>query len=1025
MNGLRFRLPIAFRSVAAGARSALDASTRAALLVLLVVAADAGAMHPDAGAYTVRSFGVADGLPQSQVRVVHQDPVGYLWFGTQGGLARFNGREFVRFSSANGLAGNQIDAIASDADGRLWVGTNLGVCRLAGARFECHDSEYLSGQYVHAVAALHDALWVGTDRGLVRLRASDSKVTDRFLPGEAVRALAVGKMNSLWIGTDSGLHRLGLDDGVIEPVDLAPGRELAVTALLPDGERFWVGTEAGLFACGADGDTRRVTPEDSLPGRTTVTGLVLDPNGGVKFGTHRGLYRAGPDGGPVRPVTGMGDEIVRALFSDREGTVWVGADSGVRRLVRSRFRAHDRSTGLLADFVRALAQDAHGRFWLGTRVGLQVVPAIGGRLDFEAAVTVTREDGLPNDRIYAIEFPADGGALLATNGGVVELDRDYRVARTWTSADGLPVNHIRSLRLDSDGVLWIGTASGMAMLRGDTVSAALTGAFADAYVIDIREDASGRLWLATRDHGLLVRAPDGRLTQIDHEDGFSNQTVWHLAPDGSGGMWVGTNGDGLFRIDTNLHVAAHLTERDGLANDFVWSVLVDDQGRIWAYTTRGLSRYDGTRFVNFDRNDGLLHLEGGATGALRDRNGQLWFASVGGMVRYAPTERVGNDLSPPVVIESVTSGGEPIDPARQLPYSHDGLNFEFTALTFQDPAATRYQYRLTGLDEGWNELEGYRPVTYAHLPAGRFEFQVRAANGNGVWSSEPARFAFSVTAPVWARGWFVALSLLVLAALVAGGVRLRVRSLRRQSSLLAKMVRERTRDLEQANKRLGEAATTDTLTGLKNRRFLMDQIEHDIAYCRREFARERLPANAGITFLLIDLDGFKRVNDVYGHQAGDRMLQQIGETLLATVRSSDYVIRWGGDEFLVVARHSEPAAGARLARQILAGLRTAEFGINRHDKIEGCSASIGICRFPFAAHAPEMLNWEQVVEIADAAAYLGKRDGGGCWVSIEATDASSSTSDHELLQEVRTRPYALETAGRIRIRSHRDESPPS
>lgn len=972
----------------------------------------------------VRHFEVADGLPQSQVRVIHQDTAGYLWFGTQGGLARYNGREFTRYSSADGLAGNQVDAIASDGAGRLWVGTNLGLCRFEEEHFDCHQSRFLRGRAINALFAGENALWVGTDHGLVRVRQADAEVTDRLFAGTSVRALAFGKLNALRVGTNSGLYRLGLDDGLVESVELEPGRTLTVTALLPDGERFWIGTTDGLFVCGADGRTRRLTREESLLGKTSITGLVPALNGGVKFGTHRGLYQVGSDDGPVRRVTGLDDEIVRALFLDREGTVWVGQDSGVSKLVRTRFLGYDRGAGLLADFVRAIGQDARGRLWLGTRVGLQVVPVHAGRLDLEQAVTVTWKDGLPNDRIYAIEFLDDGGALLATNGGVVKLDRDYRVARTWTTADGLPVNHVRSLRFDSHGVLWIGTASGTAMLRGDTVSAALTGAFAGAYVIDIREDASGRLWLATRDHGLLVRAPDGHLTQIDHEDGFSNQAVWHLAPDGSGGMWVGTNGDGLFRIDANLHVAVHLTERDGLANDFVWSVLVDDQGRIWAYTTRGLSRYDGEKFINFDRNDGLLHLEGGATGALRDREGHLWFASVGGLVRFAASEREGSGVSPPVVIESVASGGEAVEPGALLPYNHDELTFEYAALTFRDPKAIRYRYRLTGLNEDWNELTVYRPVTYAHLPAGLYEFQIQAANQEGGWDSDPARFAFSVAAPVWEQGWFVAFVGATLTILVLGGVRWRVRTLRRRSVRLMEMVHERTRELEQANRRLREAATTDSLTGLKNRRFLMDQIEHDVAHSRRQFAREAAPANAGLTFLLIDLDGFKGINDDFGHQAGDSVLQQIGEQLLTVVRHSDYVTRWGGDEFLVVARHSDPAAGMRLARGILAVLRDTVFRVNRHQEIQGCSASIGICHFPFVPLDPEAMNWEQVVDIADTAAYMGKRGGGGCWVSIEATAATSIASAHDFLQQVRTRPRDLESAGQIRIRSDRDGSAP-
>lgn len=989
------------------------------VIVCVFAASGTGATAMENGNFW--HYGVDQGLPQSQVRVIHQDPAGYLWVGTQGGLGRYNGREFTRFTSAEGLAGNQIEAIATGSNGRLWVGTNVGLCRFENESFECLDSRYLHGSFVQALAVDQDDLWVGTDRGLMRVRQSDSTVIDTLLQEQSIQALALAKNNTLFIGTDAGLSRLDADSGTVQALDLAAGKDPSVVSLLPVDEQLWVGTSAGLFLCEADGNAREMNPEGTLLQQTHVSGMVSGPGGDLMFGTYRGLYRLDLDdensSDRVRRISGLADDIVRTIFRDREGVVWIGQDTGMAKLAPTRFSSYDASRGLLADFVRTIAQDSVGRLWLGTRVGVQVVPTSESGLALEDSFTLTRADGLPNDRIYAVEFPPEGGALLATNGGVVHWREDRGVVATWTTDDGLPSDHARSLWRDSDGRIWIGTASGVALLEDGTLETRLPAELGGIYPLRIREDDQGWLWFATRDHGLLLLAPDGTVKRLQGKDGFSDQTIWDLAPARRGGMWVGTNGDGLFHIRADGTVAAQLTKRDGLPNNFVWSVVVDDQGHVWAYTTRGLSRYDGERFINYDKSDGLLHLEGGATGSLRTRDCRLWFASVGGLMRFDPDDRPDNTVPPPVSIEDVLVDGSPVQPGTVLAPDHSEITFEFAALTFQNEEATRYRYRLLGLNSEWNDLDRYRPVTFARLGHGDYQFQVLGINPSGVRSIKPARFVFSVAAPLWQQPWFIALAALGLAVLITFAWRYRVRGLRIHAARLEELVGDRTAELERANRRLVQFATTDPLTGLKNRRFLMEQIDHDIADCLRRFERQTPPTQAGIAFLLIDLDGFKRINDGYGHQAGDEILKQVANLLVGVARQSDYVVRWGGDEFLVVARHLDATAGYRLADRIIDAFRSAEFMRETGKKTFSCRCSIGLCVFPFTHDNPELLNWEQAVEIADSAVYLAKHEGGDCWIRIEATQHTRIENVQTYLHAIRSDPRALEARGQIRIHS--------
>lgn len=991
------------------------------LLVCIAIAGSTQAVAADV--YNFQHYGIDQELPQSQVRVIHQDPAGYLWVGTQGGLGRYNGREFKRYTSADGLAGNHIGALENDHSGRLWVGTNVGLCRRRDGSFECVDSELLRGRSIQALLAYDDGLLVGTERGLVRLSPKNLDVVDVRLQGQSILTLAPGKSGEVLVGTGSGLGRLDLATGGFEAIDIRAGGEPQVTALLPDGQRIWIGTDAGLFLRVADGSVLEMNRDGMPLSITNVSGLVQVPDGGLIFGTYRGLYRIEPGNHyRITRIDGLDNDIVRSVFRDREGIVWIGTDTGMNKLAPAQFLGYTSANGLMADFVRTIAEDGRGRLWLGTRIGVQVVPVRDGKLALKDSFTLTRDDGLPNDRIYAIEFPPQGGALLATNGGVVHWREDRGVVEIYTVEDGLPSNHVRSVLRDSQDRIWIGTASGVALLEGGKVTADLPAGLDGVYPFSIVEDESGRLWFATRDHGLLIVDPDGKVTRLGADQGFSDQTLWDLARAESDGMWVGTNGDGLFHIGADGGIRAQLTKRDGLADDFVWSVTVDANGHVWAYTTHGLSRYNGERFINYGKSDGLVHLEGGATGGLESSAENLWFASVGGLVRFASRDQPTSDVAPLAVIESAFADGVPIDPGARLSPDHFEITFEFAALTFHNENTTRYRYRLVGLNADWNELSSYRPITFARLGSGDYEFQVLAVNAAGNWSREPARFAFRVDTPLWLSPWFLALTVAAVAGIAVSTWRLRVRGLQRHAVTMETLVGERTRELKQANRRLHDVATTDPLTGLKNRRFLMDHIDHDIALCLRRHRRKSPPAEAAIGFLLIDLDGFKRINDTYGHRAGDTMLEQIGRVLLDVSRDSDYVIRWGGDEFLVVARHIDAEAGDRPAERIVEALRGTSFVIDESGQSVNCTCSLGVCTFPLTRETPEVMGWEQVVEIADAAAYLAKRDGGDNWVEILESGEGSIGDKAGFLREIREDAETLEASGRIRIRRGRTDS---
>lgn len=960
-------------------------------------------------------YGADAGLPQVQVFDIARDHQGYLWVGTYGGVGRYNGAEFRNYTARDGLRVNTAEALAVDGQGQVWAGTGNGLCRLDRAedRFHCDVDPELDQAYVYSLAVDGERLWVGTNRGLFGLTGGEVVYRHPAPEGDsdfAVFDIEPAENGPVWLGTTSGLWRLDGDDLTAVSMPDAAGSRVTALRWEPDG--LWVGTDVGLFRH-AGGQIREASGVPAAARTAEINGMSRDVHDDLWIATDLGMLRGreghfrllDEDSGLVNPLS-------HTVYHDREGLLWIGQDNGLTKWVPRPFSGYTTEHGLISDFVRTINEDHRSRLWLGTRVGIQIVPYEDGDWRFDQGRHITAEDGLLDERVYAIGFVAPGEALIATDRGLVRWREDEGVVEIYTTENGLPSNQTRSVWVDHSGGVWIGTNQGTVFLEDGEIGPAPHPQLAPAYSLRIREDDRGRVWFATRDQGLFI-LHRGEVQQLQEAEGLTNQTLWDLSPAGEDGMWLGSNGDGLFHVRGDGRIEQYTTE-DGLADDFVWQVLRDSRGDVWAYTNQGLSRFDGTEFHNYDRDDGLLHEEGGATGAWESHDGDLWFASAAGLMRYDPEQVYTNPVPPPVVIDRVSLRGEPVSRGASFPHGAGSMDFEFAALSFQSQDAVRYRYRLLGLDEQWSTPVSRRPITFGNLAGGDYVFEVEARNPDGVWSREPARFRFSVTPPFWQTLWFWALVLPLGGSLVWGLVRLRLRQSEARREELEALVAERTRQLECAT-------VTDPLTGLRNRRFLMNQIGTDVAQSQRAYKGKQVYPNRDIVFMMVDLDHFKEINDAYGHLVGDRILQQYAEIIRRQLRESDYVVRWGGEEFLVVARQTEASQLNVIAERMAERAREARFPV---DGVPGglqCTCSIGVSHFPFLREVPDALSWEQVVDIADTAVYMAKALGRDGWVAIHG-DADASVSDAAaFVRRIKTDLAGLCASEEVRLESSFDD----
>jgi len=791
------------------------------LFAALLASSPAEALDPAKAVtqYRHEVWKTREGLPQSSAEVLVQTRDGYVWIGTQEGLARFDGSRFVVFDKASTpeLRHNRILALLEDRRGRLWIGTEGGGLTVHHeGRFRTFGrTDGLAADIVRALAEDAEGnLWIGTDAGLQSRdeRSFTAWGSSEGVPAGPVRSLVVDGAGTLWAGTGHGLVRrsgkrfvpAGLGDAVLSLHAAADGTVLAGTAhglrLLREGRVEGLGTA------------------DGLPGEV-VNCALRDRRGTVWIGTSGGLARwAGGRVSAFTPAQGLSNGNVLALLEDREGTLWVGTqDGGLNKLSDASFTPWGVREGLSADVSWAVFVDRDGAVWSGTdSAGVNVRRG-------ESVTTIGTAEGLAAPGVQAIWQHPDGSIWLGTRGGGVSVVRGGKVVRTLRKADGLASDSICSIEGTRDGSVFLG-ARGGGLTRispsGELTLFAEKDGLLNGTVHALLEDRAGNLWVGTNGAGLF-RFDRGRFTRFGRAQGLSIEIVNTIHEEADGTLWVGTYGGGLNRFRDGLFSAA--TSREGLFDDAVFAILPDGQGNLWISCNRGvyavslreleaLARGDARR-VNcrpFGTEDGMRNREcNGANqpAGARGPDGRLHFPTIEGVVSVDPSGLFRNPVPPPVLVEEVRVDDVPA-PARtflELPPGKERFEFHYTALSLRVPSRVKFRVRLEGVDRDWVDVGTRRSAYYTHLSPGSYSFRVAAANESGIWNEGDASFSFRLRPRLDQRPFFWLLAGTLALAIAYTGYRFRVARLEARELELVEIVEERTRSLREEKERTERA----------------------------------------------------------------------------------------------------------------------------------------------------------------------------------------------------------------------------
>jgi diguanylate cyclase (GGDEF)-like protein len=995
---------------------------RSALLAILF--ATTLAAQQRAGLVSFRRLPIPDDVPAHLCSAIAQDQRGLLWFGTQGGLVRYDGYEFRVFrsnpSDPKTVAGNYVRSLLAASDGRLWIGTFSGGLSVFDPRTETFTRfgrESLGYDRVEGLAEDGAGrVWIATTAGLDRLDPRTNKVTHfrhdasdpRSIADDRVRGLLVDREGRLWVGSRDGLQRwLGEGRGFERVAPELAGQY--VTRLFEDsGGRIWIGTEeSGAAVFDPHGVFTRFAPRPKdLNGLSHywVYGFAEAVPGEIWIATFGGGIDV-VDSASLKIIDRLrndavlddtiGADRVGALFRDRSGLVWVGTwgeglafhDPRTRAFRSLRF-SPNRPDGLThPSIVRALEM-RDGRIWAGTNGnGIDILDGDLRRVGHIAP------GELSDGAITCLAQADDGTIWVATLNS--SLHRLRPGATRFDRVAAVPGGPVRTMAFTSDGALWVGAAEGMARVDPKTLATKVyrqwPGAAKSSPAIEaIVAMPDGTLRVGT-DNGLYSFDPRTesavRIAKDPaRRDGLPDNWVPDLLLARDGKLWVGTaGGAAIYKDNTRFDVVANRLNR---APSPAEALVEDDGGGIWIgprlridpkrWTARELGAADGITFRNFF-----------IASRAKTRDGRLLFGSPQGLLVVDPRAIQPFVDDAPIVSTALRVEGKSRVPRSALDLSSSERNFtlDFAALDFAAPQKQTYRYRLDGLDPNWTIAgPGQHSLTYSRIPPGHYTLRIGVTNRDGSWSDRELRIPVGVLPAFHQTTWFLALMVLAALALLYAAYRLRVRHLRARHRELEQIVAQRTgelaeknRQLETAYQQIEEASLTDPLTRLRNRRYLEQTIGSDLEVAARG------GTDRDLIILMADLDHFKSVNDQYGHAAGDAVLAALARLLQQTFRTSDSIIRWGGEEFLIVVRFVDRAYAAELAEKLRSAVAAHPFAIGEGTILRR-TCSIGFAAWPFSRTHPHAVDFERTVALADAALYAAKHGGRDAWVGVTLTD---------------------------------------
>lgn len=789
-----------------------------------------------------KRINIEDGLSQASVESIFQDNYGYMWFGTEDGLNRYDGHNFDVFkyegskkNNINGIISNIVSDVLQDKDGDLLIATSKGLSKIdnktgkiVSYTYDEKNNNSLSHYNIWDIFIdSKNRIWVGTENGLniffkekgtfKRIYIKETNLNGD--PNNFVTSIEEDGKGNIWVGTKDGLEKYDEKNNKFLRVDLGNLNNINlqyVSKIYKDkNNHLWIGTkDNGLFELDEEGNKiNRFQKEEENPfgiPSNTIRAVYEDEIGNIWIGTDRGLAKYLGNNKFItyknslyNPQSLTNDQI-NTIFEDKSGIVWVGTNNGISTFnPKTIFKHYKRTQGKNSfsdNMIQGIYEDKDGELWIGTNSG--------GLNRFNRKnnnIKIYKHDedqnSISDDTVWTVTGK-DDEIWIATSYGLNKLNKKTNTFTNYYN-DGtdksLIWNEVKSLYIDREGILWIGTRNGLCTFdRKDSFKSYNfifdNNGIIDKFITSIYEDDSGVMWFGSAINGGVTsyNKSTGQVKNYKSEesdDSLSINSIKAITGDKLGNLWIATN-YGLNKFDRKTKGFSRYTEKLGLANNFVYGVLIDNEGNPWVSTNGGICKLDivKNKFISFNITDGLQNNEFNAYSFHKSKSGEMFFGGINGFNSFYPGKLQEETFLPKVVIKDFLISGNHKDIRENiiLNYNQNFFSFEFFLPDYRNVTKTNYAYKLDGVDKSWIYSNNRNYANYTNVRPGKYRFLVKARNATGEWS-DPTVIDVMIKNPPWQTPMAYTLYIIIIIIIVI--------FIWNRMNILEGLVRQRTLEL--------------------------------------------------------------------------------------------------------------------------------------------------------------------------------------------------------------------------------------
>jgi signal transduction histidine kinase/ligand-binding sensor domain-containing protein/CheY-like chemotaxis protein len=780
-------------------------------------------------------YSLDDGLPQSSILSIYQDYVGNIWFGTQGGVSRYNGNTFVNYDTRHGLGDNHITAIMQDTRSRYWFGHRYkGLTVMIGDSLKHYN---ISGDRVNAICEDHSGnIWIGMyNNGLMLLPANRPMSAENFsipevvmnFPSKDITDIKLTQSNQLLIGSLGGLTMLQTDNYARHfsfrnfnknnselPFD-------AVLSIAHENEdTYWLMSYNGLAKVKVT-ENKELFLIEFFPFKeelsvSSIQNIIIDGSGSV-WGAHDlGVFRLTEGQYEYHfKGTGFTENETNSLFRDREENVWIGTmNLGAFKYPGDKFMLFDDETGLPSNVVTSLMEDNEGKLWVATERGIGIYN--GHQFDY-----LTQKNGLPDNSVDVLFQDSKGFVWIGyfSEGPLIRYNPQTKKIKSFGLQDGMISQSVLTINEDRDGNIWFATLGhGVSRFVYDENG---TSGYFETYTTQdglcsnkiwvIHRDELGNLWFGSDDAG-LTKYDGQQFVNYNAAQGLSNLSAGAITHDSRNDLWIATIGGGIFHFDGETFT--NLTIKDGLSSDSPFSIICDEKDYLWIGTNLGIDRLDPVTetFKHYGKDEGFLGIENNQNAICRSHDGVIWFGTMNGVIKFNTRKDRINAIPPITVIEDLklfftdfnfteyatdSDRRTELPIGLELPHNMNHLTFDYVGISHIAPGKIRYRVKLEGFDADWNPITQATTATYTNIPPGEYTFKVKSSNNDGIWNIEPTTLSFNILYPYWQTTWFRFMVVIVLGGATYLIFLWRLKTINDQKRRLEYLVDEKTLALQQ------------------------------------------------------------------------------------------------------------------------------------------------------------------------------------------------------------------------------------